>query len=194
MVLILAIFIVVFFAVLIIFSFPQLSPIPYYPSNAHDIEMILKGLKLKNNQVIIDLGAGDGVVIFKAAKQAHERNLNTLFIAVETNPILMAVLWVRWLFQKNRNNITIAWQDMFKTNYKKLVGSVNNNHEALSPTFYLYISPWLIKKAVQQIEKTVHTFDVVSYFYEVPDWKPQQVVKGHHVLNLYSCSKDTLYV
>jgi 16S rRNA A1518/A1519 N6-dimethyltransferase RsmA/KsgA/DIM1 with predicted DNA glycosylase/AP lyase activity len=183
---VLAIIIILIFAVLILFSFPQLSPIPYFPSNPKDMKLIMESLQLKNNQVVIDLGAGDGVIIFKAAEQALQKNVNTLFIAVETNPILLAIIWVRWLFHKNRKHIFIMWKDMFNANYKKMIASVNVRHDTLSPTFYLYISPWLIKKAIEQIEKSIDTFNVVSYLYAVPSWKPKKVLEGRHKVHIYT--------
>lgn len=108
------------FVVLILFSFPCFSPIPYYPSNKKDLPFIIKAVNLKNDQVIIDLGAGDGVVIFAAASNAISlpKKLNTQFIAVEINPVLIFIMHLRRLFHPNRKNIKIVWADMFKVNLK----------------------------------------------------------------------------
>jgi len=65
--------------IIFLFSSPQLSLIPYFPSNKKDLPLIIKALNLKNNQVVFDLGAGDGIVIFEAAKLAFEKKLNTKF-------------------------------------------------------------------------------------------------------------------
>ena len=93
------IFFVIFVIVIIfLFSSKALSPIPYFPSNKHDLPLIIKALNLKNNQTVIDLGAGDGIVIFEAAKIAYKRKLNTRFVAVEINPVLILVLHLRRLF------------------------------------------------------------------------------------------------
>ena len=51
---------------------------------------------------MIDLGAGDGIVIFKAASQAFQKRLNTKFIAVEINPVLILILYLRRLFHPNK--------------------------------------------------------------------------------------------
>lgn len=59
--------------VILLFSSPRLSPIPYFPSNNKDMDLIVKALGLKNNQTVIDLGAGDGVVILEAAKKASKK-------------------------------------------------------------------------------------------------------------------------
>jgi predicted RNA methylase len=150
------------FVIIIIFSFPQFSPIPYFPSNGKDIPLILKALNIRNNQTIIDLGAGDGIVILKAAEKAYHNNLNTKFIAVEINPILLLILHIRQLFHPNRKNIQIVNRDMFTMDYSSLI----TNHSSLV-TFYTYISPWFIEKTVTNIMRQIKVFNLVSYFYQV---------------------------
>ena len=111
--------------VLFIFSSKTLSPIPYFPSQPVDIPLIIKALNLKNNQTVFDLGAGDGIVIFKAAQQSYEQKLNTQFVAVEINPVLIIILHFRRLFHKNKKNIKIIRDDMFKMNFESFMyGSV----------------------------------------------------------------------
>ncbi|MDO8609755.1 MAG: class I SAM-dependent methyltransferase [bacterium] len=156
----------IFFIILIIFSFPQFSPIPYFPSNKKDLKLILKSLKIKNDQTIIDLGAGDGMIIFEAAKYAFEKELNTQFIATEINPILLSIMFLRRLFHKNKNNIKILYADMFTMNYH--LSSIIN-HPSL--TFYLYISPWFLDKTVLNIKKQIKKYNIVSYMYQIPSLK-----------------------
>lgn len=166
--------------VIIIFAFPQFSPIPYFPSNGRDIPMIIEGLNLTNNQTIIDLGAGDGMVVFKAAQKAKKKNLNTQFIALELNPILIGILHLRRLLHPNRKNIKIIWGDMFKINYQILTFDVPRL------TFYLYISPWFIEKVVQKVRKELPSARFVSYYYPIKSFKhKEKKVTGVHSLYTY---------
>jgi len=173
------------FIIIIIFSFPQFSPVPYFPSNGKDIPLILKALNIRNNQTIIDLGAGDGIVILKAAQESYKRNLNTQFIAVEINPVLLLILHIRRLLHPNRRNIRIVNRDMFTMSYSSLPTPY-----ALQPTtFYIYISPWFIEKTVNNITKQVNKIDLVSYFYQVkclPKHK-EEVKEGVHKVYKYTC-------
>ena len=105
--------------IIFLFSSPKLSPIPYFPSNKKDLPLIIKALNLKNNEVVFDLGAGDGIVIFEAAKLAFEKRLNTKFFAIEINPILILIMWLRWLFHPNKKNIKIVCDDIFKIDFKR---------------------------------------------------------------------------
>jgi 16S rRNA A1518/A1519 N6-dimethyltransferase RsmA/KsgA/DIM1 with predicted DNA glycosylase/AP lyase activity len=157
--------------------------VPYYPSNALDMPLILKALHIRKNQTIIDLGAGDGIVIFKAATEALQSKLNTKFIAVEINPVLLLVLHIRRLLHPNRNNIRIIKRDMFSMNYSSLFPNLPNHL-----TVYLYISPWFIEKTVGNIAKQIKQFDLVSYFYQVkclPQLK-EEMKEGVHKVYTYN--------
>ncbi|MFZ2025873.1 MAG: class I SAM-dependent methyltransferase [Microgenomates group bacterium] len=168
------------FVVIVIFSFPQFSPIPYFPSNKKDLPHILHALDIRGDQTIVDLGAGDGIIIFEAAQQAFLKKLATQFYAVEINPILLLILHIRRLLHPNRNNIHIIKRDMFTMSYDDILDCRN-------ATFYLYISPWFIEKTVTNITKQVKKFVLVSYFYRVsclPEHK-EIMVKGVHSLYTY---------
>lgn len=176
-------FVICLFVIIIIFSFPQFSPIPYFPSNGKDMPLILKALNIRSNQTIIDLGAGDGIVIFRAAERAFQNKLNTKFIAVEINPVLLLILYIHRLLHPNRRNIKIINKDMFSIDYSSLA----TNHYPLT-TFYIYISPWFIEKTVANITKQINSFDLVSYFYQVkclPKHK-EEIKEGVHKVYSYS--------
>jgi SAM-dependent methyltransferase len=175
--------IVIVFAIIILFSFPKFSPIPYFPSNPKDMDLIIEALDLKNNQTIVDLGAGDGIVIFNAAKLAYEKKLNTQFIAVDINPVLILIMHLRRLFHPNRKNIRIICTDMFKTDFNDLF--VRTGHCPVPTTFYLYISPWLLDQALKVIKQCDGSKKIVSYFYAIKSLKEKSKLQGLHPVYLY---------
>jgi len=194
---------VIILIIIILFVFPQFSPIPYYPSNMKDKENILKALSLKNGQAIIDLGAGDGVVVFEAAYESWKRKRDTKFVALEINPMLVAILWVKWLLHPNRKNIKIVWGDMFKIDYLSLRARAKQSRTKIAAssgfaetprndicvTFYLYISPWLIEKVVSRIQKHLPNSSFVSYFYPIKSLKKKEkILKGIHNTYYYPSS------
>jgi len=175
-------FIAIIVTIIFLFSSKTLSPIPYFPSQQVDIPLIIKALSLKNNQTVFDLGAGDGIIIFEAAKSTFERNLNTKFVAVEINPILILVLYFRRLFHPNRKNIKIVRDDIFKMNFSKFLTS---NSSIL--TFYLYISPWYLEKTILNVKKQIHQFKTVSYMYSIKSLKKEEKIsKGKNNIYIYS--------
>ena len=173
-----------FLIVIMFFSSSTLSPIPYFPSNKKDLPLIIKALSLKNNQTVFDLGAGDGIVIFEAAKKSFEKKLNTKFFAVEINPVLILIMWSKWLFHPNRKNIKIVRDNIFTMNFKKLVTKpVISNQQ--SATFYLYISPWYLEKVIENCKLKIENYKIVSYFYSVPKMRAKKVFEGKNKIFIY---------
>lgn len=173
---------IILFIIIALFSFPQFSPIPYFPSNRKDLRLIIRALQLKNHQSIIDLGAGDGVVIFEAAKQAFKRKLNTQFVAVEINPVLLCILYVRQFLHPNRKNIRVMYGNMFSMDLNSLTHKPVNTGKKLSSvnflTFYVYISPWHLDKTIANIKNQFKHFSTVSYMYEITSLKLTEKIKG----------------
>lgn len=170
--------IIIILIILIFFSSPSLSPIPYYPTNKNDLPLILKNLKLINNQVFVDLGAGDGRVIFEAAKEAKRKNLKTKFFAVEKNPFLVFLLFLKRLFHPNKSNIKIVSQDIFSLNLK------------ISPSsflvFYLYGSPRFLEKLAKHLQKKFSSFTLISYLYPLKTIKPKKIILSqNHPIYFY---------
>lgn len=176
------------FLIIIIFSFPKFSPIPYFPTSKKDLPLIIKALGLKNNHVVIDLGAGDGRVIFAVANEAFQKRLTAFFFAIEINPLLIFIMNLRRLLHPNRKNIKIIWGNIFKIDkIKELTvnSSLKTNSiffNVASVTFYLYLSPWFLETIVKKIKKSqlkVKNFSLVSYFYPIKSLKKQEkIIKG----------------
>ncbi|QQG44157.1 MAG: hypothetical protein HYW86_04850 [Candidatus Roizmanbacteria bacterium] len=166
--------------VIFFFTSSRLSPIPYFPSNIKDIDLIIKALSLKNNQIIIDLGAGDGLIVFEAAKMTFEKKLNTKFIAVEINPVLLLILHWKKFFHENKKNIQIVFGNMFKMNYSKLLPK----HKS-QITYYLYISPWFLEKTIANIKNQLKNFYIITYMYSIPKRKEIKKIKGKNNIFTY---------
>ncbi len=170
--------------VILLFSSKTFSPIPYFPSNKKDLSLIIKALNLKNNQVVVDLGAGDGIVIFEAAKKAYQKGLNTQFIAVEINPILILIMFFKKIFHPNKKNIKIEYSDIFKFNSE----SITNQSKKLL-TFYLYLSPWVLDKITKNLvlSSQKKNIRVVSYMYKIKSLKnnKKKIYKGINCIYHY---------
>lgn len=171
---------ILFFLALSLFVFPVFSPIPYFPSNKKDTNLIMRSLGIKNNQIIFDLGAGDGWVVFEAAKRAYERKRNTQFVAVEINPLLVIVLYVKRLFHKNRKNITVVRGNIFNLPITKLLPKVKTEI-----VYYLYISPWYLERVSTHLKKYRPNFYIISYMYAIPHQKEMLKLKGKHSIFKY---------
>lgn len=177
------IFLIIAITLLIIslFASKRFSPIPYFPTNRKDIALIIKSLDLKNNQIICDLGAGDGIVIFEAAKKAHKKKVNTRFIAVEINPVMILILNLRRFLHPNKKNIRIVWGDLFKMNFQSLTFDFS------LLTFYLYISPWFLEKVCKKILDEFPYARIVSYMYPITSLqKNEKIIQGKNNIYIYN--------
>ena len=168
-------------AIVFYFFSSRVSPIPYFPTNHKDLSLIIKTFKLKNNQVIFDLGAGDGTVLFKAASEAYNKNLDTVFVAIEINILLVAFLMVCRFFHPNKEQIHIIWGDMFKFDYN-FGNYIDNSKDAI---FYIYISPWFTERVWNLISKLGKPVRVISYFYPISSKKHLDKATGAHDIFTY---------
>ncbi len=177
--------IVLFFILLILFSFPQFSPIPYFPTNAIDLPLILKSLNIRNNQTIWDLGAGDGKIIFSAAKIAFTKKLDTKFVAVDINPVLIIIMRIRRLFHPNNKNIKIIWGDMFKMDYLHILYG-QDSVLSLHYVYYIYLSPRFLDPIAKKIGKNPRS-SIVSYMYPIPSLKrKEKIIHGKNKIFVYN--------
>ena len=178
-------FIIFIIIIIFIFSSKKFSPIPYFPSQSIDLPLIIKALHLKNNQTVFDLGAGDGIIIFASAKSSFQHKLNTKFIAVEINPVLILILHLRRLFHPNKKNIKIVYGDIFKMDFESFM---YRQGTALSvPTFYLYISPWFLERIIRNLKLEIRNFSIVSYMYSIKSLKnKEKIIQGKNSIFIYN--------
>jgi 16S rRNA A1518/A1519 N6-dimethyltransferase RsmA/KsgA/DIM1 with predicted DNA glycosylase/AP lyase activity len=176
-----AIIFLLLLGIIIIFTFPQFSPIPYFPSNKKDLSIILKALEVQKDQTIIDFGAGDGVVIFAAATQAFKKKLNTQFIALDINPILTLIMQLRRIVHPNRKNIKVMRANMFTLDIQRLL-----TYDLRLLTCFFYISPRFLEPMIKKLEKVRGRKTVVSYFYPIDRLKKSEIsTKGIHAVYKY---------
>ena len=176
----LAIFVI--FVIILYFFSEKVSPIPYFPTNKEDMPMIVTAMKLANNQIVIDLGAGDGAVVFAAATEAQHNGLSTQFVAVDINIVLVAFMLLRRHFHPNKAHITILHSDMFLLNYKKIIGT----KKAL---FYIYIAPWFTKQVHDMIKEMNISCRLISYFYNMQGKAHVKKTVGVHEMYEYTFVK-----
>ena len=153
--------------------------------------------------MIFDLGAGDGIVIFTAAEEAIKKKLNTKFIAVEINPILVLLFHIRHLSHPNKKNIKIILADLFTMSLRALAKQSHSYEIASSlisftprndkktkannVTIYLYISPWFLDKVSKKILKEFPKASIVSYMYPIKSLKKKEkVIRGKNAVFTYT--------
>lgn len=92
---------------------PALYGLPSRPTNPDRIRAALKLANLQPNEVLYDLGAGDGRVLLIAAQEFGARA-----VGVEIGPVQCALIWLRVTASGFGNKIQLKWGNFFTANLK----------------------------------------------------------------------------
>ncbi|HTT34895.1 MAG TPA: class I SAM-dependent methyltransferase [Thermoplasmata archaeon] len=81
----------------------------YQPTPARSAEAMLRLARVGPGDRVVDLGAGTGALVFRAAEGCGAE-----VVGVEVEPIRVAVLRLRRWLSPARRRITIEWGDLFR--------------------------------------------------------------------------------
>ncbi len=142
--------------VLLWFVFPAAYGLPLAGTNPERIRKALKLANLQPNEVVYDLGAGDGRVLFVAAREFGARA-----VGIEIGPLQCAWTWLRVAARGLGNRIQVRWGNFYKADL----------HEA-DVVFVYATSREVVKLAPcleQQLKKGAR---LVSISADFPEWEP----------------------
>lgn len=135
-----------------LFSFVLLFGAPYLPTLKKQQRDALDLLGLKEGQVLVELGSGDGRMLAAAAQQGIRT------IGYELNPLLALYSWLAT--RKYKGLVTVKWANFWKHPLPECDG------------IYVFLldrfMPRLYKKITQENSKSVK---VVSFAFEFPTKK-----------------------
>ncbi len=86
--------------------------LPYVATKRHQIETIIKLASIKKNETVIDLGSGDGRLLFAAARVGAKS------IGYELNPFLIALTLIHTKLKGLGNQVWVQRQSMWKADLK----------------------------------------------------------------------------
>lgn len=89
--------------VAVLFAITVVVGAPYVPSHRKDISQLLDALNVGRDDILLDIGSGDGVVLGMAAHRGAKA------VGVEINPLL--VLLSRYRLRRFGKLISIRWGD-----------------------------------------------------------------------------------
>jgi hypothetical protein len=131
----------------------------FEPASRRIVDKMLEIAEIGPNDVLYDLGSGDGRIVIEAVKSYGSRG-----VGIEADPI--RVLWSRMLlfFYGIQDKSKIKWGNFFN---KDLV-------EATAVTLFLgdKTNQKLKEKLVKELKPGTH---VVSYVWKFNDWKPIKI-------------------
>jgi hypothetical protein len=137
----------------------------YQPTPRRVVEKMLDVATVGPADHVVDLGAGTGAIVFRAAR---ERGATVL--GVEVEPIRILILRLRRATGGPRDRVTIRWGNMFGTDLSK----------ASVVTCFLW--PGAMEKLRPKFEAELPDgARVVSHWHSIPGWRAESVDRALHV-------------
>lgn len=130
----------------------------FEPTSKRLVKKMLDMAEIDSNDILYDLGSGDGRIVFEAVKR-----YNAQAVGIEADPI--RVLWSRlFLFFKARGKSKIKWGNFFN----------HNISEATAVTLFLgpKANEKLKDKLVNELKPGT---PVVTYVWTFDGWVPTKV-------------------
>jgi SAM-dependent methyltransferase len=143
---------------------PQLKPldrepeVPYVPTHDMIVAEMLKVAKVGKNDVLYDLGSGDGRIPITAAKKFGTRG-----IGVDIDPARITEARANAVKAGVADKVTFKQQDLFETDIK----------EATVVTLYLLqrLNEKLKPKLMRDLKPGTR---IVSHAFDMGDWPPEK--------------------
>ena len=138
---------------------PALYGLPWVPTREKRIRRALELAKLQPDEILYDLGAGDGRVLVMAAKDFGARA-----VGIEIGPVQWLIGWLRSLFSGSRHKVSMRCGNFYKADI----------HDADVVFVYLTSKQTsrLGKKLARELQPGAR---VVSIAADFPGWQPSKV-------------------
>jgi len=135
---------------------PALYGLPSIPTKPDRIRKALKLANLKPDEVLYDLGAGDGRVLLITA-----REFDAKAVGVEIGPIQCALIWLRATASGLGNKIEIKWANYLKTDLSS------------ADVVFIYATSKEVTRLASYLEKQMKQGSrLVSISADFSDWEP----------------------
>lgn len=145
-----------FVLILLWILIPALYGLPPVSTKPERIHKALQLAKLQPNEVLYDLGAGDGRVLVIAA-----RHFGAKAVGIEVGPIQCALIWLRITANGLGNQIQIRWENFYKAD---LSGA---------DVVFVYATSKEVMKLAPHLEGQMKKgARLVSISADFPEWEP----------------------
>ena len=149
-------FILIFCIALLWILVPALYGLPSVPTRPDRIRTALKLVNLQPDEILYDLGAGDGRVLIIAA-----REFGALSTGLEVGPVQCALVWLRIVSNGLADRVKIRWGNFFRADLKD------------ADVVYVYATSQEVLKLAPFLQKQMKAGSrVVSISADFPEWEP----------------------
>jgi SAM-dependent methyltransferase len=136
---------------------------PYIPSPQDVVDTMLEAADLDKDDVVFDLGCGDGRIVITAAKRYGCRG-----IGFEYDPKIAGLARANVAKEGLADLVTIEQRDIFTIEPAEL-----NRASVIT----LYLLPWMNEKLRPQLERLASGKVILSHDWDLPGIEPDRVVR-----------------
>lgn len=145
-----------FILILLWILVPVFYGLPLVPTKRERIRKALKLANLQPNEILYDLGAGDGRVLLIAA-----REFGAQAVGIEVGPIQCAMIWLRSVASGFGDKIQVKWANFYRADLRD------------ANVVFVYATSTEIIKLAPHLEKHLKKGTrVVSISADFPEWEP----------------------
>jgi len=138
---------------------PALYGLPPVPTNPKRIQKALKLANLQPNEILYDLGAGDGRVLLIAA-----RDFEAKAIGIEIGPLQCALIWLKIVANGLTQQIQVRWENFYKADLKD------------ADVVFVYATSKEVMKLAPHLETQMKSGSrLVSISADFPEWEPSTI-------------------
>ena len=160
--------ILLFILILLWILIPALYGLQPVPTKQERIREALRLAKLRPRETLYDLGAGDGRVLFIAAR---EFGANT--VGIDAGPIQCALIWLRITANGLGNQIQIRWANFYNADVSK------------ADVVFVYATTTETIKLTPHLGRQMKSgARLVSISADFPEWEPS-AVDEHELIFVY---------
>jgi precorrin-6B methylase 2 len=135
---------------------PTFYGLPPVPTRPERIRKALQLVRLQPDEVLYDLGAGDGRVLLLAAQE-----FGANAVGLEVGPVQCALIWLRIAANGLRNRIQVKWANFYTADLQE------------ADVLFVYATSKEVKKLAPYLEKQLKPGTrVVSISADFPEWEP----------------------
>ncbi|MBE9003772.1 class I SAM-dependent methyltransferase [Fortiea sp. LEGE XX443] len=141
---------------------PQERPadVPYVPTPQPVVDAMLNVAKVSKNDVLYDLGSGDGRIVITAAQKYGTRG-----VGIDISPERIQEANANAQKAGVTDRVQFRQQDLFKTDFSE------------ATVITLYLLPEVNLKLRPQLLQLKPGTRIVSHAFDMGDWKPQQTLQ-----------------
>jgi hypothetical protein len=149
-------FLLLFILALLWILVPALYGLPSIPTNSDRIRKALKLANLQPNEILYDLGAGDGRVLLIAAGEFGAKA-----IGIEVGPVQCAFIWLRTLVSSLSEKIQVQWGNYLNADLRD------------ADIVFIYATSQEVLKLTSHLEKGLKQGTrVISISADFHEWEP----------------------